>query len=391
MLVHQISLYISPRREVQQVLLQPIHLNGYESSKYKENTMKTLYLAMEKCVLVARQHHSGWQIESHLDGLQALCLATDPLRPERVYCGTYRRGLWRSEDAGHTWLPIGDMPIISTSARSIQYSDITVLAVSTVERVGEHSVVYVGTEPSAMFRSEDGGASWQELASFRELPSFSTWSFPPKPDTHHVHWITPDPCVAKRIFVAVEAGALVQTRDGGATWEDRVDAGPYDTHTLVMHPQAPDRLYVAAGDGFVHSNRGYQESYDGGKTWLYPDEGLRHQYLIGVAVDAGNPEIIIVSAASTPQLAHHRSMGEATVYRKSQGQPWQEMTNGLPEVKGSMTAVITNSAAEAGTFYLLNNRGCYCSTTTGLSWEPLPLPWNERLHYQHPVAIAVGE
>jgi hypothetical protein len=362
-----------------------------ESSKYKENTMKTLYLAMEKSVLVARQHHGDWHVESHLDGLQALCLSADPVHPERVYCGTYRRGLWRSEDAGRTWWPIGDLPMIPAGARSIQYSDITALAVSAMERVGEYGVVYAGTEPGAMFRSEDGGTSWQELASFRELPSSSTWRFPPKPDTHHVCRITPDPHVAGRVFVAVEAGALVRTLDGGATWEDRVDDGPYDTHSLVMHPLVPDRLYVAAGDGFVRPNRGYQESHDGGKTWHYPDEGLHHQYLMGVAVDAGNPETIIVSAASTPQLAHHRHIAEATVYRKAQGQPWQEITNGLPEVKGSMTAVITSSAAEFGVFYLLSNHGCYHSTNAGLSWEPLPLPWGEHLHHQHPNAVAVGE
>jgi photosystem II stability/assembly factor-like uncharacterized protein len=362
-----------------------------ESSKNKEKTVKTLYMAMEKCVLVAQQHHGDWQVESHLDGLQALYLTTDPLRPEHVYCGTYRRGLWRSRDAGRTWQPIGDLPMVLRGASGIPYSDITALAVSATERAGEYGVVYVGTEPSAMFRSEDGGTSWQELASFRELPSSSTWSFPPKPASHHVHWITPDPRIASRVFVAVEAGALVHTLDGGATWEDRAPDGPYDTHTLVMHPQAPDRLYVAAGDGFLHPNRGYQESYDGGKTWHCPDEGLHHQYLMGVAIDAGNPETILVSAASTPQLAHHRSMSEATVYRKTQGQPWQEMTNGLPEAKGSMTAVITSSSEESGVFYLLSNRGCYHSTNAGLSWEPLLLPWGEHLHHQHPQAIAVGE
>src|SRR5579884_2137731 len=173
--------------------------------------MKTLYMAMEKSVLVARQHRGEWQVESHLDGLQALCLATDPLHPERVYCGTYRRGLWLSEDAGRNWQPIGDLPMVPRGASGIRYSDITALAVSPTERVGEYSVVYVGTEPGAMFRSEDGGASWQELASFRELPSSSTWSFPPKPGSHHIHWITPDPRVSSRVFVAVEAGALVRT------------------------------------------------------------------------------------------------------------------------------------------------------------------------------------
>ena len=42
-----------------------------------------------------------------LAGLQPMALAADPAAPARVYCATYNRGLWRSEDAGETWVPVG--------------------------------------------------------------------------------------------------------------------------------------------------------------------------------------------------------------------------------------------------------------------------------------------
>ena len=51
------------------------------------------------------------------------------------------------------------------------------------------------------------------------------------------------------VFVAIEAGALVRSLDGGRTWIDRVEQGPYDTHTLGTHQKAPKRLYSSAGDG----------------------------------------------------------------------------------------------------------------------------------------------
>jgi hypothetical protein len=61
--------------------------------------------------------------------------------------------------------------------------------------------------------------------------------------THHIRWIEPDANNPDYVFVAIEAGALVQSHDGGKTWIDRNRQGPYDTHTLATHSKAPRRLY----------------------------------------------------------------------------------------------------------------------------------------------------
>lgn len=351
----------------------------------------TMYLGMERELLVVNRRNGAWQAEPRLIGLQVTCLAADPVHPERVYCGTYRRGLWRSEDAGRTWQPIGDAEyaLSQPNASGITEVDIMSVAVSATERVGDYGVVYVGTEPSALFRSEDGGKSWQELKTFRELPSAPTWSFPPKPTTSHVRWITPDPVVAGRVFVAVEAGALVRSMDGGQTWEDRKPDGPYDTHTLLMHPQAPNRLYSAAGDGFGRAGRGYNESFDGGETWQRPDDGLQHHYLWGLAVDPSDPETLVVSAATSPRDAHS-PMGESSLYRKTKGQPWHEVSNGLPETQRRVISVLASNAAEPGVFYLLNNKGLYRSPDAGLNWEQIALPWKEQYQYQHQQALLIN-
>ena len=95
----------------------------------------------------------------------------------------------------------------------------------------------------------------------------------------------------------IEAGALVQSHDGGKTWIDRVEQGPYDTHTLVTHPKAPKRLYSSAGDG-------YFESFDYGESWRRPVEGLMYQYIFGLAVDYDDPQIVIVSASMGPSKAY---------------------------------------------------------------------------------------
>ena len=138
----------------------------------EEASVTTAYIAMEDGLLVVRRQTDGWRAQHRLEGLPTYCLAADPARPEHLYCGTFGRGLWRSEDGGAAWQPVGD---------GIAYGEVMAVAVSPLERANGHGVVWAGTEPSALFRSEDGGATWVERPALRTLPSAPTWSFPPRP------------------------------------------------------------------------------------------------------------------------------------------------------------------------------------------------------------------
>src|SRR5690606_22240731 len=112
-------------------------------------------------------------------------------------------------------------------------------------RVNGLSVVYLGTEPSNLYRSEDNGATWQGFPSLLEVPRQPTWSFPPRPWTSHVRWITLHPADPATIYVGIELGGVIRTRDGGQTWDDRKPEGQHDAHALATHPAAPDRVYEA--------------------------------------------------------------------------------------------------------------------------------------------------
>lgn len=339
-----------------------------------------IYLGMEEELLVVTQRHGQWQTESQLAGIQIRCLASDPEQPERVYCGTSGSGLFRSEDAGLTWKPVGE---------GIGSKNITAIAVSAVDRAKDYGVVYAGTELSAMFRSEDGGDTWRELKAFAQIPSAPTWSFPPRPDTNHVRWITLDPLGSGRVFVAVEAGALVRSTDGGEHWEDRRPDAPYDTHTLVMHFKAPDRLYSAAGDGYIDPGTGYNESHDGGNTWLRPNEGLKHNYLVSVAVDPADPNTIVVSGAASPAKAHSRFGACSFLYRKQGETPWQLVSEGLIEAQGTIVPVLATNNNEPHVFYALTNKALYRSPDAGQRWEQINIPWKTAYQSQHQQAILV--
>jgi photosystem II stability/assembly factor-like uncharacterized protein len=245
---------------------------------------------------------------------------------------------------------------------------VTAVGVGHAEQADGLGVVYAGTEPSAVFRSDNGGDSWVDLAGLRALPSADTWSFPPRPHTHHVRWIEADVRVADRVCVAIEAGAFVRTFDGGRTWRDRVRGGPYDTHTAATHPLAPGRIHSAAGDG-------YFESTDAGDSWESPVDGLKHRYLVGIAADPADPDTVIVSATDGPWSAYSPQRAEAYVYRKTGLKRWEPAMNGLPEAKGTTATHFATRAGEPGVIYAANNHGLFRSDDAGRSWKTLELSW----------------
>ncbi len=329
--------------------------------------MSTLVIATEPALLIAR-HSSTWFVEEHLKGESSESLAIDPENPARVYAGTWGNGLWRSDDTGRTWGPVG---------AGIAHPEITAVAVSPAER----GVVYAGTEPSAVFRSANGGETWRELSGLRALPSSESWSFPPRPETHHVRWIEADPAVAGRVFVAIEAGALVRTLDGGRTWLDRVREGPFDTHTAATHTMAPGRVYSAAGDG-------YFESDDAGESWSRHVEGLQQRYLVGVAVDPADPDAVIVSAASGPYVAYSPRRAEAYVYHKVARRSFQPAMEGLPDARGTIASRFATHPGEPGVIYAANNHGVFRTADAGRTWKALEIPWPQRAFAQGVEALA---
>ncbi len=338
-----------------------------------------VYAAMGDDLLLVSRKNGGWRTETRLDGRSTTCLAVDPARPELVYCGTSGDGLWRSADAGEGWERVGDDTLPGPVAA---------VAVSPVERAGVYGVLYAGTEPAALYRSEDGGETWRELEGMRSLPSSKEWSFPPKPESNHVRAISCDPNEEGRVYVAVEAGAMVRSPDGGETWEDRVPDGPRDTHTLLTHAAAPGRVYSAAGDGFSQKGRGYSESPDGGDTWRRFSEGLSRHYLWGLAVDPDDPGAVVVSGAASPREAHDPRVADSTIFRREAGGPWREVTDGLPEKEGRTVSILAANEGEPGVFYALTNKGLYRSPDAGLGWERLDIAWPDRYRRRRPRALA---
>lgn len=355
-----------------------------------------LMIAMDNSLLTFESSKTGWKkAYESLKGDHPQCITYDPNNPNRAYCGTFGGGLWKADDGGQTWDRIGKERISSSDVMSVSVSDL--------ER-GKNSnegfnTVYVGTEPTAFYRSDDGGESWDKMSSLNNLRSSSSWSFPPRPWTSHVRWIESDKTKPAYVYAAIEAGALVQSHDGGRTWIDKVQGGPYDTHTLATHKQMSGHLYSAAGDG-------YFESYDYGQSWKRLVAGLGdYDYLFSLAVDSGDPKTVIVSASQGPHRAYSLEDAESMIYRRSlsivedadddgsnNDEEWKLVSNGLPKPTGTLISSLAANPKVPGTFYAVNNRGIFCSIDSGISWKMLDdIQWPKEYLSQHPWALAVRE
>lgn len=292
------------------------------------------------------------------------CLASDPSKKGRLYGGTFDHGLWISDDFGDSWYAAGS---------GIKHNRVLSVAVSNVDIKNGYHIVWAGTEPSGLFCSEDGGKSWSERPALLELPSKSTWSFPPRPYTHHVRSIQPDLHQKNQLFVGIELGGVMKSEDKGNTWEDRKPGSEHDCHTLTMSAKQKNRIYEAAGGGF-------SESHDGGNTWETINTGLGdYTYLVNIAVDSANPDTIIASAAKNARTAYMPERASTVLVRRAYGEQWEIVQNGLPDADGASVFALAADDSTSGTFYAVNNTGVYQSIDSGKTWSNLPVKWPKSL------------
>lgn len=295
---------------------------------------------------------SDWTVEPILTGQDVRCLASNPLDPHVIYAGTQGNGVFRSDDQGVSWRPVG-----------MQGQVVKSLAISP----HEPSVAYAGTRPAFVYRTRDGGGTWEELAGFRRIRSrWFWWSPAESPWKAYVQAMSVSPAAPGRILAGVEFGAVVLSEDGGETWSAHRRGSLRDCHDLKFHARDGDWAYEAGGTG-----GGASVSRDGGRTWRKMKEGLAKNYGVACAADPAQPEIWYVSVAPGPGKAYGEQ-AQAYLYRASGGAAWHPIGWAPHPMAHMPRALVTDPEAPGHLYAGVTNGDVWHSPDYGESWAKLP-------------------
>jgi photosystem II stability/assembly factor-like uncharacterized protein len=328
---------------------------------------------------VSGPHFPGWEVY-HVAGSPA-----DPDRVYAAPSGGwFGQVIQRSDDGGASWNTVGNDFTYAGVPGNHQWYDGT-LRPWEFTRVWhlepsatDPDTVYAGVQDAALFKTVDGGTSWTELEGLREHGSGPQWQ--PGAGGMCLHTIIVDPADEDRIYVAISAAGVFRTEDGGNSWQP-VNAGllsdgipspaaqvGHCVHNLAMHPSRPRTL-------FMQKHWDVMRSDDGADSWTEISGDLPTDFGFPIAVHAHEPDTVYV-VPITSDSHHFVPDGKLRVYRsRSGGNEWEPLTAGLPQencyVNVLRDAMAVDSLDSCGIYFGTTGGQVYASADSGEHWAPI--------------------
>jgi len=330
-----------------------------------------LYAGTDKGVVTLKSADGrSWEVAHQ--GLQDWAvpkIVVDPQAPNRIFAGTRGDGVWVSEDFGAKWTKPSYGKRGPGKVRSI-----------TIDPQDPRTL-YAGGEPIDVFVSEDRGASWERMDSVRKLPWVEAVTYPVAVVEPHVRDIAIDPKDPRNMFLALQVGAILRSKDGGESWEvlDR----PYDSdvHTIVIDSDNPNTMHIATGGhdmrGGKSPGRALFQTQDGGETWGPIAMNFTQEYSVPLAMHPGDHHILFSCLANgQPNSWRNREGGAQSqmVRSKDGGKTWEALNRGLDGLSENFAECISFDPQDPDRVYAaLRNGNLYRSEDGGDSWAKVDL------------------
>jgi photosystem II stability/assembly factor-like uncharacterized protein len=339
-------------------------------------------------VLTSDAKRDDWKVEGpHFAGWEIYHLKGSPVDPNRLYAsqssGWFGQMIQRSEDGGKTWEPVGNEFVYDGVPGTHQWYDGTqhpweFKRVWHLEpSLTDPDIVFAGAEDAALFRTADGGKSWQELPGLRGAKG-NLWQ--PGAGGMCLHTILLDPSNPARIFVAISAAGAFRSDDSGQTFrpinrglrseqipDPSAEVG-HCVHRIAMHSSRPGVL-------FMQKHWDVMRSENAGDSWNEVSGNLPSDFGFPIDVHAHEPETIYVVPIKSDS-EHFPPDGKLRVYRsRTGGNEWEALTNGLPQsdcyVNVLRDAMCVDALDKCGIYFGTTGGQVYGSADAGDSWKPI--------------------
>jgi photosystem II stability/assembly factor-like uncharacterized protein len=340
-------------------------------------------------VLTSDEKRERWKVDGpQFAGWEVYHVKGSPAEPNRIYAsqsrGWFGQVIQRSDDGGATWQPVGNEFKYDGDAGTHKWYDNSdhpweFARVWHLEpSLKDPDLVYAGVEDAALFRSTDGGKSWEELSGLRKHQTGPSWQ--PGAGGLCLHTIIEDPKNPNRIFTAISSAGAFRSDDGGKTWRP-INHGLHSNyipdpdaevghcvHRLAMHPDRPNVL-------FMQKHWDVMRTDDAGDSWQEISGNLPTDFGFVIDVHSHEPDTVFVLPI-TSDSNHYVPDGKLRVYRsRSGGNEWEALTKGLPQkdcyVNVLRDAMAVDKLDSCGVYFGTTGGQVYASANAGDSWTPI--------------------
>jgi photosystem II stability/assembly factor-like uncharacterized protein len=340
-------------------------------------------------ILTADGKRDRWDVDGpHFAGWEIYHVKGSPVESDRLYAsqtsGWFGQVMQRSDNGGKTWETVGNEFKYDGVPGTHQWYDGTqhpweFKRVWHLEpSLNDPNTVYAGVEDAALFKTVDGGQTWQELPGLRSAKG-NLWQ--PGAGGMCLHTIVLDPNQPDRIFVAISAAGAFRSDDGGKTWipanaglKSQFELPDPDAqvghcvHRIAMHPSRSDVL-------FMQKHWDVMRSDNAGASWHEVSGDLPSDFGFPIQVHAHEPETIYVVPIKSDS-EHFPPDAKLRVYRsRTGGNEWEALTQGLPQkdcyVNVLRDAMAADSLEPCGVYFGTTGGQVYGSADNGNTWNPI--------------------